>query len=103
MEKLDIPQGTLDLMILTLLAREFMHGYGISQGSPRSATIVSTSIRVPIDKPSQDRHDPMQERPTHESAGAPGIAPRSARRSPPRVSDVVSSKSRADSMSGRSR
>ena len=31
MEKLDIPQGTLDLMILTMLAREPMHGYGISQ------------------------------------------------------------------------
>ena len=31
MEKLDIPQGTLDLMILTILAREPMHGYGISQ------------------------------------------------------------------------
>jgi PadR family transcriptional regulator PadR len=30
-EKLDIPQGTLDLMILTMLAREPMHGYGISQ------------------------------------------------------------------------
>jgi PadR family transcriptional regulator PadR len=30
-EKLDIPQGTLDLMILTILAREAMHGYGISQ------------------------------------------------------------------------
>jgi len=29
MEKLDIPQGTLDLMILTILAREPMHGYGI--------------------------------------------------------------------------
>jgi PadR family transcriptional regulator, regulatory protein PadR len=29
--KLDIPQGTLDLMILTILAREPMHGYGISQ------------------------------------------------------------------------
>src|SRR5205085_1441799 len=29
--KLDIPQGTLDLMILTMLAREPMHGYGISQ------------------------------------------------------------------------
>jgi len=28
-EKLDIPQGTLDLMILTMLAREPMHGYGI--------------------------------------------------------------------------
>jgi PadR family transcriptional regulator, regulatory protein PadR len=30
-EKLDIPQGTLDLMILTILTRESMHGYGISQ------------------------------------------------------------------------
>lgn len=31
MPKLDVPQGTLDLMILTILAREPMHGYGISQ------------------------------------------------------------------------
>lgn len=31
MDKLDIPQGTLDLMILTILTREAMHGYGISQ------------------------------------------------------------------------
>ena len=31
MEKLDIPQGTLELMILTMLSREPMHGYGISQ------------------------------------------------------------------------
>ena len=31
MDRLDIPQGTLDLMILTILAREPMHGYGISQ------------------------------------------------------------------------
>jgi transcriptional regulator len=30
-DKLDIPQGTLDLMILTILQREPMHGYGISQ------------------------------------------------------------------------
>jgi PadR family transcriptional regulator PadR len=29
--KLDVPQGTLDLMILTLLVREPMHGYGLSQ------------------------------------------------------------------------
>src|ERR1700752_806899 len=29
--KLDVPQGTLDLMILTLLTREPMHGYGLSQ------------------------------------------------------------------------
>jgi PadR family transcriptional regulator PadR len=31
LDKLDIPQGTLDLMILTILAREPLHGYGISQ------------------------------------------------------------------------
>ena len=31
MDKLDIPQGTLDLMILTILTRTPMHGYGISQ------------------------------------------------------------------------
>jgi transcriptional regulator len=31
MDKLDVPQGTLDLMILTILSREPMHGYGISQ------------------------------------------------------------------------
>jgi transcriptional regulator len=31
LEKLDIPQGTLELMILTILAREPLHGYGISQ------------------------------------------------------------------------
>ena len=31
MEKLDIPQGRLDLMILTILLRQPMHGYGISQ------------------------------------------------------------------------
>ena len=31
MEKLGIPQGTLDLMILTILAREPLHGYGVSQ------------------------------------------------------------------------
>ena len=31
MAKLDIPQGTLDLMILTILAREPLHGYGVSQ------------------------------------------------------------------------
>jgi transcriptional regulator len=31
MEKMDVPQGTLDLMILTILGRESMHGYGISQ------------------------------------------------------------------------
>src|SRR5262245_28457455 len=31
MEKLDVPQGTLDLMLLTILVREPMHGYGIAQ------------------------------------------------------------------------
>jgi transcriptional regulator len=30
-DKLDVPQGTLELMILAILAREPMHGYGISQ------------------------------------------------------------------------
>ncbi|MGH9160885.1 MAG: PadR family transcriptional regulator [Vicinamibacteraceae bacterium] len=31
MDTLDVPQGTLDLMILTMFSREPMHGYGISQ------------------------------------------------------------------------
>jgi transcriptional regulator len=31
LDKLDVPQGTLDLMILTILAREPLHGYGISR------------------------------------------------------------------------
>jgi transcriptional regulator len=30
-DRLDIPQGTLELMILTILSREPMHGYGLSQ------------------------------------------------------------------------
>jgi len=30
-EKLDVPQGTLELMILTILTREPLHGYGIAQ------------------------------------------------------------------------
>jgi transcriptional regulator len=29
--KLNIPQGTLDLMILTIVRREPLHGYGIAQ------------------------------------------------------------------------
>jgi len=29
--KLNIPQGTLDLMIMTIVRREPMHGYGIAQ------------------------------------------------------------------------
>jgi PadR family transcriptional regulator PadR len=28
---MDIPQGTLDMLILTILSRRAMHGYGISQ------------------------------------------------------------------------
>ena len=43
MEKLDIPQGTLDLMILTILSREPMHGYGISQ---RLAVLSGHRFRV---------------------------------------------------------
>jgi transcriptional regulator len=31
LDKLDIPQGTLELMILTILRSEPLHGYGISQ------------------------------------------------------------------------
>jgi PadR family transcriptional regulator, regulatory protein PadR len=42
-EKLDIPQGTLDLMILTILAREAIHGYGISQ---RLADLSHGNFRV---------------------------------------------------------
>ena len=30
-DKLDVPQGTLELMILTILVREPLHGYGITQ------------------------------------------------------------------------
>ena len=42
-DKLDIPQGTLDLMILTILSREPMHGYGISQ---RLATLSHERFQV---------------------------------------------------------
>ena len=31
LNKVDVPQGTLELMILTILAREPLHGYGITQ------------------------------------------------------------------------
>jgi PadR family transcriptional regulator PadR len=31
MAKMDVPQGTLDLLILAILSREALHGYGISQ------------------------------------------------------------------------
>ena len=43
MDKLDVPQGTLDLLILTILSREPMHGYGISQ---RLATLSHDSFQV---------------------------------------------------------
>ena len=31
LDKVDVPQGTLELMILTILAHEPRHGYGITQ------------------------------------------------------------------------
>jgi PadR family transcriptional regulator, regulatory protein PadR len=31
LDKVDVPQRTLELMILTILAREPLHGYGITQ------------------------------------------------------------------------
>lgn len=31
MEKFDVPQGTLDLLILTILRSQPLHGYGISK------------------------------------------------------------------------
>ena len=43
MEKLDIPQGTLELMILTILVREPLHGYGIAQ---RLATLSHDTFQV---------------------------------------------------------
>ena len=43
MDKLDVPQGTLDLMILTILSREPMHGYGISQ---KLATLSHETFQV---------------------------------------------------------
>jgi len=42
-DKLDVPQGTLDLMILTILSREPLHGYGISQ---RLATLSREQFNV---------------------------------------------------------
>ena len=43
MDRLDVPQGTLDLMILTILTREPLHGYGIVQ---RLATLSHDSFQV---------------------------------------------------------
>jgi transcriptional regulator len=42
-EKLDVPQGTLDLMILTILNRDPLHGYGIAQ---RLATLSHDNFQV---------------------------------------------------------
>lgn len=42
-DKLDVPQGTLDLLILTILTREPMHGYGIAQ---RLAALSHGSFQV---------------------------------------------------------
>lgn len=42
-DKLDIPQGTLELMILTILAREPLHGYGVAQ---RLAVLSGDEFRV---------------------------------------------------------
>ena len=41
--KLDIPQGTLELMILTILTREPLHGYGITQ---RLTTLSGDNFQV---------------------------------------------------------
>src|SRR5437868_8153519 len=43
MGKLDIPQGTLEMMILTILSREPMHGYGVAQ---RLAALSRDSFQV---------------------------------------------------------
>jgi PadR family transcriptional regulator PadR len=41
--KMDIPQGTLDLLILTILRREPLHGYGIVQ---RLRTLTNGTFEV---------------------------------------------------------
>jgi len=41
--KLDIPQGTLDLLVLTILRRDPMHGYGIAE---RLKTLTHGTFRV---------------------------------------------------------
>ena len=40
---MDIPQGTLDLLILTILRREPLHGYGIAQ---RLAALTQDTFQV---------------------------------------------------------
>lgn len=43
MNKMDIPQGTLDMLILTILNRGPLHGYGISQ---RLAELTDDAFQV---------------------------------------------------------
>ena len=43
MAKMDIPQGTLDMLILTILSRGPLHGYGISQ---RLAELTADGFQV---------------------------------------------------------
>jgi len=43
MDKMDIPQGTLDMLILTILNRGALHGYGISQ---RLAELTGDAFQV---------------------------------------------------------
>jgi transcriptional regulator len=42
-EKLEVPQGTLELMILTILTREPLHGYGLTQ---RLTTLSGDEFKV---------------------------------------------------------
>lgn len=42
-KKLDVPAGTLELMILSILAREPLHGYGITQ---RMTTLSRDNFQV---------------------------------------------------------
>ena len=42
-DKINIPQGTLDLLILTIVRREPSHGYGISQ---RLKTLTKGTFRI---------------------------------------------------------
>lgn len=42
-KKLDVPPGTLELMILSIIAREPLHGYGITQ---RMTTLSGDNFQV---------------------------------------------------------
>jgi transcriptional regulator len=42
-QRLDVPPGTLDLLILSILNREPLHGYGISQ---RLSSLTSNTFRL---------------------------------------------------------